>query len=217
MRRNRARLRMGAALPLALAGQRIGLLGGSFNPPHAGHRHISLWALKRLALDRLWWVVTPGNPLKSHAELAAFEERTRLARQLAQHPRITVTSFEAEQGFVYSVDSVAYLRRQRPGVRFVFLMGADSFAGLHRWRQWRRLMRLVPIAVLDRPGWRLKALTSPAARAFARSRVDERNAALLPERAPPAWAFLTIPLSHLSSTAIRAQARAGRRTVLKSS
>ncbi len=194
-------------LPLAQPGMRIGLLGGSFNPPHAGHRHISLWALKRLGLDRLWWLVTPGNPLKSHAELASFGKRVALARALERHPRIDVTGFEARLGFVYTVDTAAYLVARLPAVDFVLVMGADSFAGLHRWRRWRRLMHLLPIAVVDRPGWRLKALASPAAQAFARGRVAEARARALPGRRPPAWTFLTVPLTSLSSTEIRAMSR----------
>lgn len=196
--------------PLAADGMRIGVLGGSFNPAHDGHRHISLWALKRLGLDRVWWSLTPGNPLKSRAELAALGERLAEAGRAARHPRIVVTGFEAALGFAYTVETAAYLDRRRPGARFVWLMGADSFAGLHRWRAWRRLMALLPVAVFDRPGWGLKALASPAAHAFARYRLDENDARLLPELAAPAWTFLTVPLSSLSSTAVRAKSMAGK-------
>lgn len=196
-------------LPLTFSGMRIGLLGGSFNPPHAGHRHISMWALKRLELDRLWWLVTPGNPLKSYAGLAAFDKRVAQAERLQQHPRIDVTGFEAHLGFIYTADTIAYLRARCPDVHFIWVMGADSLANLHLWRHWRRLMTLVPIAVIDRPGWRLKALASPAAQSFARYRVDERDAAALATFKPPAWTFLTLPLMALSSTEIRARAANG--------
>ena len=193
---------------------RIGLLGGSFNPAHAGHRHISLMALRRLRLDRVWWLVTPGNPLKSHADLAGHGARLKTARRLAAHPRIAVTGFEAETGLVYTVETVAYLLSRAPRARFVWLMGADSFAGLHRWRRWREIVGSMPIAVIDRPGYRLKAMASSAGHALARFRIDEADAALLPSLKPPAWAFLTLPLSALSSTDIRAKSalRKGKRT-----
>jgi nicotinate-nucleotide adenylyltransferase len=144
------------------------------------------------------------------ADLADFASRLKGARQVARHARIAVTGFEAAHGFVYTVDTAAYLRRRLPAVRFVWLMGADSFATLHRWRRWRRLMQLMPLAVLDRPGYRLAALAAPASHAFARWRIDESDAALLPGLQPPAWAFMTLPLSPLSSTDIRAKFASGK-------
>ncbi|WP_230532802.1 nicotinate-nucleotide adenylyltransferase [Microvirga roseola] len=182
---------------------RIGLYGGSFNPAHAGHRHVSLLALKRLELDRVWWIVTPGNPLKDTGELASTAERAAGAEDMAGHPRIDVTTFEEEIGARYTVDTLAYLTRRYLGVRFVWIMGADSLASFHRWRGWRRIARTMPIAVIDRPGWTLKAVRSPAATALSPWRIGEEQASALPSFEPPAWVFLHGPRSHLSSTALR--------------
>jgi nicotinate-nucleotide adenylyltransferase len=183
---------------------RIGLLGGSFNPPHAAHRLISLTALKRLGLDRVWWIVTPGNPLKDHGALLPLSERIALCRQVSAHPRIEVTAFEAAIGTAYTGRTLTYLRRRYPGVAFVWLMGADNLAGFHRWREWERIFGLVAIAVEDRPGWRARALGSKAAARFGRFRLAEKDGAALPGLKPPAWCYLSGPLSKLSSTALRA-------------
>jgi nicotinate-nucleotide adenylyltransferase len=192
-----------ARLPLAAPGMKIGLYGGSFNPPHAGHRHVSLMALKRLGLDRVWWIVTPGNPLKDTGELATTAVRVEEAKQVAGDPRIDVTAFEEEIGARYTVDTLAYLKRRFPGVRFVWIMGADNLAGFHRWRGWQEIARMMPIAVIDRPGWTLRAVGSRAATVFARRRVREEAGPALPFLAPPAWMFLHGPRSHLSSTMLR--------------
>ncbi len=197
--------------PPALAGMRIGLLGGSFNPPHTAHRLISLTALKRLALHQVWWIVTPGNPLKEHGGLLPLARRIELCRQVSNHPRIKVTAFEAGIGTAYTERTLSFLRRRFPGVQFVWLMGADNLASFHRWKEWETIFRLMPIAVEDRPAWRYRALSSPAASRFARSRIPEAHAAALPSLAAPAWCYLSGPLSKLSSTALRAgQAEAGR-------
>jgi nicotinate-nucleotide adenylyltransferase len=192
-------------LPPCRPGMRIGLYGGSFDPAHPGHRHVAMLALKRLHLDRVWWMVTPGNPLKDRSRLASAEARSAATRRLAHHPRMAVTEFEAEIGSTYTVESLRFLRRRCPGVRFVFIMGADSWAGLHRWRGWREIARLVPIAVIDRPGWTLRATGSRAAQALLRHRVPEGAAGTLANRIPPAWSFLHGPRSHLSSTALRSK------------
>jgi nicotinate-nucleotide adenylyltransferase len=199
---------LAARLPLATPGQRIGLLGGSFNPPHRTHAAISETVMKRLALDQVWWLVSPGNPLKSHSNLSPLAERIAAARALAPDPRIKVTGFEAELGSAATVVTLRFLRRRYPGVRFVWIMGGDNLAGLHRWAQWRRIAAEMPFVVADRPGWRLKALASPAARFLARARLDERDAASLPGRQPPAWAYLGLRLSDESSSRIRAEKRA---------
>ncbi len=191
--------------PPAAAGMRIGLLGGSFNPPHAAHRLISLNALKRLRLDRVWWMVSPGNPLKEHSELAPLAERIALCRALSRHPRIDVTAFETGIGTAYTALALRFLRRRFPGVHFVWLMGADNLAGFHRWNEWQAIFGLMPIAAEDRPEWRYRALASPAASCFGRFRVPESAAATLPGLAPPAWCYLSGPLSKLSSTALRAK------------
>lgn len=190
-------------LPPVAAGMRIGLYGGSFNPPHAGHRHVSLMALKRLGLDRVWWIVTPGNPLKDTGELASTAMRVAEAKDMADDPRIEVTAFEEEIGARYTVDTLAFLMRRYPGVHFVWIMGADNLAGFHRWRGWRRIARMMPIAVIDRPGWTLKADRSRSATALATYRVDEGQARALAGMRPPAWVFLHGPRSHLSSTELR--------------
>lgn len=194
-------------LPHAEAGQRIGLVGGSFNPPHAAHLLISRMALRRLDLDRVWWIVTPGNPLKSHDGLAPLEERLAKCRAIARDARITVTAFERDLGKHYTAGSLAYLRRRHARVRFVWIMGADCLAEFHRWWQWREIFASMPVAVVDRPGRHLPSLSAPAARAFARSRLPEQSARCLSMAHPPCWTMLTGPLSPLSSTAIRASQR----------
>jgi nicotinate-nucleotide adenylyltransferase len=193
-----------ARLPLAGAGQRIGLMGGSFNPPHAGHRAIALTALKRLRLDRVWWLVTPGNPLKSHGMLLSLAARVEMARAVADDRRIVVTDLEERLASSFTAGTLAHLGLRRPEVRFVWVMGADSLAGFHHWHDWRGIFRAMPIAVVDRPGWRLKALASPAAGRFRGWRVAEDRAAMLADMEPPCWTFLTGPLVDLSSTQLRA-------------
>ena len=189
--------------PLAFPGQRVGLMGGSFNPPHAAHLLVAETALKRLGLGQLWWMVTPGNPLKPRRDLAPLATRLAASRKLARHPKIRVTGFEASP---YTIDTVATLLARRRGVRFVLILGADGLGGLHRWHRWRALVHAVPIAIVDRPGWRLAALASPAGRMLAPFRLPEAAARRLAGRTPPAWVLLTNPLSRLSSTQIRARA-----------
>jgi nicotinate-nucleotide adenylyltransferase len=194
--------------PHAGPGQAIGLLGGSFDPPHIAHRLISEAALKRAKLDKVWWLVSPGNPLKKRNPPAPLAERLRQCRSVAANRRIVVTGFEADLPTAYTASTLGYLRSRSPLVHFVWVMGADNLANFHRWARWREIFTMVPIVVVDRPGWRLKALASTAARAFAKSRKPETDAALLANMPPPAWTFLTGPLSHASSTAIRNRAKA---------
>jgi nicotinate-nucleotide adenylyltransferase len=194
-------------LPRFARGQAIGLLGGSFNPPHDGHRLISELALRRLRLDRLWWLATPGNPLKSAADLAEMRERLEAARGLARDPRIAVTGFEAEIGSRYTYDTIAWLERRAPGVRFVWIMGADNLSQFHRWRHWREIADIAPILVVDRPGSTLRALGSRAARALAPYRLPESAASDLAAHAPPAFVFLHGRRSSQSSTALREAAK----------
>ncbi len=191
-------------LPRAERGQAIGLFGGSFDPPHAGHAHLSREALKRLRLDRLWWLVSPGNPLKPDppAPLAA---RMQAARARIADRRVIITDIEAQLGTRASIDTLRLLRARYPGTRFVWLMGADNLAGFHRWQHWQEIFALMPIAVFARPGQRLAALNSPAARRFAPARVAARAAPLLARRAPPAWVWLDMPMRSESSTAMRKQ------------
>jgi nicotinate-nucleotide adenylyltransferase len=190
--------------PVVATGQRIGVMGGSFNPPHVGHAMVAATALKRLQLDQLWWVVTPGNPLKSHNGLAPLADRMAACRALAASPRMHVTAFEAALATPYTAATLAYLQHRYPSATFIWVMGADNLATFHRWQQWRDIAGGLSIAVVDRPGWRLKALASPAAHALTRSRVPEARAAMLGRTGQPArWTLLSARLSHASSTALR--------------
>ncbi|MDX2306891.1 MAG: nicotinate-nucleotide adenylyltransferase [Hyphomicrobium sp.] len=191
--------------PVAPPRSRIGLMGGSFNPPHEGHLRVAETALKRLDLDQLWWIVTPGNPLKSRDGLPPLAERMAACRRLAPHPRMTMTGFEAELGSPYTAVTLGYLKRRFPDVLFVWVMGADNLAGFHRWQNWRAIAGLMPIAVVDRPGWRLRALAGRMALTLANARVPEARAGALPQTKPPSWTFLTARLSDQSSTALRRQ------------
>jgi nicotinate-nucleotide adenylyltransferase len=190
-------------IPPHARGMRIGLYGGSFNPPHAAHVMVSRRALRRLRLDRVWWLVTPGNPLKDNGGLPPVEERLQQARAIITDPRIIATDVEARLRTRYTADTVAALQHLCPGVHFVWIMGGDGLAELHRWRRWRALAGRVPLAVIDRPGTTHRAVRMHAAAALAGHRVDEADAALLPLRVPPAWTILRGPRSNLSSTALR--------------
>ena len=192
--------------PVAMAGQRIGLLGGSFNPAHEGHVRSSQFALKRLGLSSVWWLVSPGNPIKSHAELEAHDQRLAAAQACARAAdrRISVTGFEKDLPTAYTAATLRFVQRRYPATRFVWLMGADSLVSFDRWWQWRTILETMPVAVIDRPGWRLRGHSSKAASRYAGRFVPEDCAALLAEMDTPAWTFLTVPLSPQSSTALRA-------------
>jgi nicotinate-nucleotide adenylyltransferase len=191
-------------LPPHGPGMRIGLFGGTFDPVHAAHRAACLLAMKRLGLDRVWWLVTPGNPLKDTRGLAPLAERLHAAQVLAHHPRIDVTDLETQLGTRYTHQTIAHLRRRCPGVRFVWIMGADNLRSFHRWQRWRDIAALVPIAVVDRLGPSLYATAGIAGQALAYARLPESAARMLPERRPPAWLYLHGLKSPLSSTALRA-------------
>lgn len=190
---------------------RIGLLGGSFNPAHEGHREISLEALKVLGLDAVWWLVTPANPLKEKGgyAYAPYEERLAGARRVANHPRIIVSNFEDRKRLQYTVDTLEALTDLWPQVNFVWLMGADSFVGFNRWKNWRRIASLAPIAVFNRPGYEEAAVACEAAKELALFRVPAGRAADIVGAEPPAWTFIESTKNPASATAIRAQ-KAGR-------
>ncbi len=178
-------------------------MGGSFNPAHEGHRHVSLMALERLGLDEVWWLVTPQNPLKPVRGMAGFEARLEAARAAAGNARIRVSDIERRLGTRYTADTLRALAARRPRVGFVWLMGADNLAQIERWRDWESIFRLVPIAVFDRPTYSYRALAGKAARRFARHRLGPRRARALAGLAPPAWVFLRGPLHPASATEIR--------------
>ncbi len=188
---------------------RVGLFGGSFNPTHEGHAHVAETALKRLKLDRVIWLVSPQNPLKSNHETAALKERMRGARRYAQGPAMIVSDAETRIGSVYTVDTLRVLKARFPGVHFVWIMGADSLASFHRWRGWTQIMREAPVAVVARPWISVKSRFSPAAKRFANARIPASAARTLPYRTPPAWVYLNGPLNFTSSTALRRKMAAG--------
>ena len=196
-------------LPPHAPGMRIGLFGGTFDPPHAAHRAACLLAMRRLGLDRVWWLVTPGNPLKDTAGLTPLADRVEAARALANHPRIDVTDLEADLGTPYTYETIDYLVRRCPGVHFVWIMGADNLRHFHRWQRWRDIANLVPMAVIDRLGPSLYSAAGVAGNALAWARIPETAARSLVGRKPPVWLFLHGLKSPLSSTALRA-ARARR-------
>lgn len=196
-------------LPPNAPGMRIGLFGGTFDPPHLAHLGASLLALKRLKLDRVWWLVTPGNPLKNTKGLAPLAQRIDAARKLTHHPRLDITGIEAAINTRYTFDTISWLITRCKGVRFVWIMGADNLRHFHRWQKWRQIASLVPIVVIDRLGPSLYAGGSPAGNALGRFRIRECDAATLPNRRAPAWTFLHGLKSPLSSTALRALRRDG--------
>lgn len=185
---------------------RVGLLGGSFNPAHDGHRHVSLNALRCLGLDQVWWLVSPQNPLKPVAGMAPLAERIERARRVARHPRIVVSDVEARLGTRYTVDTLARLRRLHPH-RFVWLLGADNLVQLPRWRRWREIVAAAPVAVFERAPYSYAALAGKAASCFACARIGEDGLHGLAALPPPAWAFIRLRAHPASSTAIRAGAR----------
>jgi nicotinate-nucleotide adenylyltransferase len=191
-------------LPPHAPGMRIGLFGGTFDPAHAAHLGAAVLAMKRIGLDRVWWLVTPGNPLKNTRGLAPLAKRLVAAKALARHPRIDVTDLEAQIGTPYTYETIRYLVRRCPHVRFVWIMGADNLRSFHRWQRWRDIAALVPIAVVDRLGPSLYATAGVAGHALAGARIPEWAAKALPERSTPAWIYLHGLKSPLSSTALRA-------------
>jgi len=178
-------------------------LGGSFNPAHIGHLHISRLALDKLGLDQVWWLVSPQNPLKPEEDMAAHAERLKSARSIARGRDFWVTDMESDLGTRYTADTLKALKTRFPEYRFVWIMGADNLIDIARWNEWTAIFEAVPVAVFARPAYSFKALVSQAARRFARNRVNENGAAGVVDMKPPAWVFLHIPLSTASATRIR--------------
>lgn len=192
-----------AGLPLASSGLRVGLLGGSFDPAHGGHVAITRAAMRRFRLDRVWWLVSPGNPLKAHGP-APMADRIAHARRLLSDPRVVVTDIEDRLGTRMTADTLAALKRRYPGVRLVWLMGSDNLVQFHRWDRWRQIAATVPIGVLARPGTRMAARHAVAARIMAPARLPQSQAGTLALRQPPAWVLVNLPMSPQSSTMLRA-------------
>ncbi|MEO9651901.1 MAG: nicotinate-nucleotide adenylyltransferase [Roseobacter sp.] len=197
---------MRQGFPIAQRGQVIGLLGGSFDPAHQGHVHITREALKRFGLDRVWWLVSPGNPLKSHGP-APLEARVVRARAMMAHPRVEITDIEAHLRTRFTAQTISRLQALYPGVRFVWLMGADNLAQFHHWRQWRQIAHRVPLGVIARPGDRISARMSPASRVFSHARISGGAAGLISRAEPPAWCFVNVPMIKISSSTIRSEGR----------
>jgi nicotinate-nucleotide adenylyltransferase len=191
-------------IPPHAFGQRIGIFGGSFNPPHAGHVLASRIAIERLALDALWWMATPGNPLKDSAGLPPLRQRMLRAATIAAHPKMAVSGAEEKLGTRYTADLIRRLRERAPQQRFVWVMGSDNLAQFHQWEKWQSIAAAVPIAVVVRPGALLAALSSRAAQTLRNYRLDEADARILADCAPPAWIVLNGRRSDASSTMIRA-------------
>ncbi len=189
-------------LPYVARGQRIGLLGGSFDPPHEGHVHITKEALKRFDLDQVWWLVSPGNPLKDRGPVK-LARRMAAARAIMDHPRVHICDFESHVGTRYTSETLAVLQDKCPQARFVWLMGADNLAQFHRWKDWQEIMSRVPVGVLARPGDRIAARTAKAAQVFRHARLHPRQNRLLGQTAAPAWAFVNMPMRSISSSQIR--------------
>lgn len=195
-------------VPPSLQRLRVGLLGGSFNPAHEGHRYVSTEALKRLGLDQVWWLVSPQNPLKARAGMAPLELRVERARAVAAHPRIRVLALESRLHTRYTVDTLRRVTAWREHA-FVWLIGADNLAQLPRWRHWRQVMEACPVAVFERHPYSYRALAGPAATAFAGRRLEERDATALVRHEPPAWVFMRLRPHPASATALRSGGRAG--------
>ncbi|RKF12912.1 nicotinate-nucleotide adenylyltransferase [Roseovarius spongiae] len=190
-------------LPPARPGQTVGLLGGSFDPPHAGHVHITREALRRFGLGAVWWLASPGNPLKDRGP-APMARRLAAARAITRRPDVHVSDVEAQIGSRHTAQTLRALRAACPRVRFVWLMGADNMAQFDQWQDWRQIMEMVPIGVLARPGARAAARSSRMARLYAAHRLPAAQSRRLAMMEPPAWCFINVPMLAISSTQLRA-------------
>lgn len=195
---------MKRGFPIATRGQRVGLLGGSFDPAHEGHAHITRAALKAFGLDRIWWLVSPGNPLKAEGP-ASITRRMAEARRIMPDPRVEVTDLECALGTRYTAATLKRLRALYPGVKFVWLMGGDNLVQFDRWDRWQEILGMVPVGVIARPGARMRARRARAARIYRAAQLPRGQARALADAAPPAWCFLDVPLNDLSSSELRAR------------
>ena len=193
---------MRQGFPIATKGMVIGLLGGSFDPAHEGHAHLTREAIARMGLDKVWWLVTPGNPLKAR-QPAPIGERMARAREVMPDPKVVITDLETRLGTRSTIDTITKLQALYPGVHFVWLMGADNLVQFHKWNRWRDILRAVPVGVFARPGSGVAARMSVAARAFRVHQVDRGET--LRDKAAPAWCFVNMPMNEASSSAIRAR------------
>ena len=187
---------------LLVPGMRVGLFGGTFDPPHAGHLHVARTAMRRLKLDRVWWLVSPQNPLKAR-QAGDLARRMNAVAELASEPRMVISDIEARLGINRTVDLMRELKRRHPWVRFGWIMGADNLSSIHRWGHWREIFASYPVAVVSRPTDAVRARLSPAASIHARDRLSEGRARILADCAAPAWIYLTEPYHPHSSTALR--------------
>ncbi|MBX7147152.1 MAG: nicotinate (nicotinamide) nucleotide adenylyltransferase [Alphaproteobacteria bacterium] len=184
---------------------KIGLLGGSFNPPHEGHYQISLQALKRLGLHQLWWIINPQNPLKSNQHMISFQKRLILARKMINHPKIKILDLEYKNKIFYTIDTLRFLKKRYTHHSFVWLIGADNLIQINEWKNWQQLFSMIPIIVFDRPLYSLKASASKAASRYAKFRIPERKVKKIFNEPLPIWAYLHNPLNNISATFIRTQ------------
>ncbi|PWL36490.1 MAG: nicotinic acid mononucleotide adenylyltransferase [Marivita sp. XM-24bin2] len=183
---------------------RVGLLGGSFDPAHAGHVHLTRVAMRRFRLDRVIWLVSPGNPLKERGP-APLDARLARAAEVISDPHVIISDFEAQIGTAYTAETIDALQARHPGVRFVWLMGADNLQQFHRWQRWQHILEALPLGILARPGWRQAGLNARTARQFRHARLPESASYLLADQDPPAWCFVNMPMMPVSSTELRAQ------------
>ncbi|MDE2444744.1 MAG: nicotinate-nucleotide adenylyltransferase [Alphaproteobacteria bacterium] len=194
-------------LPTFGEGQKIGLFGGSFNPAHQGHRMVALYALKRLKLDYVWWLVSPQNPLKDTKETGEYQTRLNETRGIAKHPRFKVTNLEMQLHSRNTAQTLHALKQAMSQAHFVWIMGADSFRDLDRWHNWTTIVETLPIAVLARPGYSVRALGGQAAIRYGNARLRNEQSGRLALAKPPAWVFISMPLRKESSTQIRHAAK----------
>ena len=187
-------------LPLILPHMRIGLFGGSFDPAHQGHLHVSKVALKQLGLHKIIWLISPQNPLKAHKP-ASIADRLTTAQNLTQHPRINVSNIESEWNTLFAIDTIHRFQTLYPNVEFIWIIGSDNWAGFHKWRGWEEIVKTIPIAIYPRPGTTLKAGLGPAAQRFQQARRDLS----MPNIQAPAWQILGGPYKLEASREMRAK------------